>query len=431
MAYTRSFFTLLLCIAATRPTHCLWNAFKKNLGFASSDTDRGEKKAAAQQQAEEKKIAAQPVAQTPEQQLFEAALAGDKEAFATTQALIAQGVNINARDENGRTALFLTTVGFEHNTMGSIAIAGLLLEHGATVDATDRQGRTPLITAAQNGHDALVQILISYGANINAQDNDGLTPLAVAVANEHAATVNLLIQAGADPFIKDKKGLTAVSRAAKIDSEAVSNIIETSKDEMETRGLALIDAVKENNIEDVKELLRRKTFIDIQDAQDRTPLYHAYKQNLLPIFELLLQTGANPYIRPINQPSIAHDAAYHGYNSFIDLLIKYKVNLDTISTLNGTTPLHRAISGGRLETVKKLVEAGADIMKKNNLGQTAYDLAELTRLNNYYESPTLNGISAYLKAAEDKYHANQKTQAELQALLAQLHAQLTTLASKL
>ena len=81
--------------------------------------------------------------------------------------------------------------------------------------------------------------------------------------------------------------------------------------------------------------------------------------------------------------------------------------------------------------VKKLVEAGADIMKKNYLGQTAYDRAELMRLNSQYEDPVLTQMSAYLKTAEDNYYAQQKIQAELQALLAQLHAQLTTLASKL
>ncbi|KAK0716128.1 hypothetical protein B0H67DRAFT_464709, partial [Lasiosphaeris hirsuta] len=60
------------------------------------------------------------------------------------------------------------------------------------VDAKDKDGRTPLWRAAENGHEAVVRLLLDTGAAVDAKDKDGRTPLWRAAENGHEAVVRLL-----------------------------------------------------------------------------------------------------------------------------------------------------------------------------------------------------------------------------------------------
>ena len=56
----------------------------------------------------------------------------------------------------------------------------LLIAAGANINATDKDGNTPLHWAADGGRLANTRLLISMGANPNATNNKGRTPLDVA-----------------------------------------------------------------------------------------------------------------------------------------------------------------------------------------------------------------------------------------------------------
>ena len=51
--------------------------------------------------------------------------------------------------------------------LGNERLVGLLLDAGASVNASDAQGRTALMAAAFGGHERLVQLLIKCGADGN------------------------------------------------------------------------------------------------------------------------------------------------------------------------------------------------------------------------------------------------------------------------
>jgi ankyrin repeat protein len=63
----------------------------------------------------------------------------------------------------------------------------LLLEAGATVDAQDSYGRTPLSLAAEGGHEAMVRLLLKGGAKVDNQDSKSQTPLSLAAERGHYA----------------------------------------------------------------------------------------------------------------------------------------------------------------------------------------------------------------------------------------------------
>jgi ankyrin repeat protein len=59
-----------------------------------------------------------------------------------------------------------------------------------------------------------VAYLLDRGASIDARDQWGDTPLIVACAKGNTATAKLLIERGADATLKDQEGRTARERSA-------------------------------------------------------------------------------------------------------------------------------------------------------------------------------------------------------------------------
>ncbi|ORX92853.1 ankyrin, partial [Basidiobolus meristosporus CBS 931.73] len=52
----------------------------------------------------------------------------------------------------------------------SDVVSVLIKEGGANVDATDSNGATPLMYAARDGHENIVQLLLEYGAKVDTVD---------------------------------------------------------------------------------------------------------------------------------------------------------------------------------------------------------------------------------------------------------------------
>ncbi len=52
-----------------------------------------------------------------------------------------------------------------------------LIQAGAEINKAAENGETPLYTAAERGHEAVVRALIEAGADVNKSVNDGATPL--------------------------------------------------------------------------------------------------------------------------------------------------------------------------------------------------------------------------------------------------------------
>jgi ankyrin repeat protein len=116
-------------------------------------------------------------------------LAGDAD---QVRAAIAQDAELARKlDSQKRTALHLAA------TSGRLTVAELVLAEGVDVNATDQDGYTALHLAAQFGHFKMVQWLIAHGAQINTQDRFGNTPLRDASSARHRDVADLLLHHGA------------------------------------------------------------------------------------------------------------------------------------------------------------------------------------------------------------------------------------------
>lgn len=76
-------------------------------------------------------------------------------------------------------------------------------------------GRTPLLWAAQEGHEAVVALLLKHGADPDAASaKSGATPLVLAAYFGHARVVHMLLAAGAQRDRAAKNGATAAACAS-------------------------------------------------------------------------------------------------------------------------------------------------------------------------------------------------------------------------
>lgn len=89
------------------------------------------------------------------------------------------------------------------------------IHNGLDIKAKDDNGKTALMKAAENSSPEVVKFLIDVGADVNAKDNQGETALMKAAKDcWYTDNVKILIDAGADINTKDNKGETAWYKAA-------------------------------------------------------------------------------------------------------------------------------------------------------------------------------------------------------------------------
>ena len=96
---------------------------------------------------------------------------------------------------------------------GDIEILKAALAAGVDVDARDGQGWTALMHAVNKGYPLLVEPLLAAGAGVDVRAPDGATALFMAAVHGHTEMIVSLMKAGADPAVKGPKGKTAADVA--------------------------------------------------------------------------------------------------------------------------------------------------------------------------------------------------------------------------
>ncbi|MES2741895.1 MAG: ankyrin repeat domain-containing protein [Pseudomonadota bacterium] len=159
------------------------------------------------------------------------------------RTLLAQGVPVNAADNDGFTPLVAAASAARVQPQ-SFEIIDLLLAAGANLersapvtalDAAARNGQANVMAhllgkgakinaGMESGHTALFQatwrrsastaaMLIAHGANVHTRTAEGWTPLHMAALYGMAPTVRLLIKAGASVNARAKDGKTPLAYA--------------------------------------------------------------------------------------------------------------------------------------------------------------------------------------------------------------------------
>jgi ankyrin repeat protein len=270
-------------------------------------------------------------AAVPEQQLMEAARAGDSKMVGS---LLQRGFDRKTLNH----ALLMATrseplvlssdgqnTGQKDVDLSYAATAKMLLEKGASVDFRDEAGRTPLIAAAANGVTAVVRILLDKGARIEARDLAGRTALIAAACNcpivdmpDTDDSVRMLLDHGANIEARDNHGETALIAAAEWGRSSIIHI-----------------------------LVEREAKIEAGDNHGNTALHISARGQGYPTADA------------------------------VQTLLKRGANIDARND-DGETPLMLAAGNGNSESVKivtLLLSGGADVHAQDKLGRTALEMA--------------------------------------------------------
>ena len=150
--------------------------------------------------------------------IYEAALNGQS---AEVMKKLEEGVNVNATDPDGRTALMYASFN------GYTEIMEKLIQKGASVNYCDSFGRTALMFASSGPYPAAVKLLLTNQADPDIFDKDEhFTALMYAAAEGQLEVVRLLLTFKADPTLKDVDGDNALTFAANNGHKDVVNLLQ-------------------------------------------------------------------------------------------------------------------------------------------------------------------------------------------------------------
>jgi uncharacterized protein len=174
-----------------------------------------------------------------------------------------------------------------------------LIRQRTNVNIAEPDGTTALHWAAQRSDVESVELLIKAGADVKATNRYGVSPLLAACENGNAAIVEKLLQAGADPNSALPEGETA-----------------------------LMTASRTGKLDAVKTLLARGANVNAKEQwKGQTALMWAAAENNAAAAKALIEAGADVNVR----------------------------------SNGGFTPLLFASRAGAIDTVKVLLDGGANV----------------------------------------------------------------------
>ncbi len=264
----------------------------------------------------------------------EAARNGDA---AAVKALLKSGVDVNAAQGDGMTALHWAA------TNGDVAMAQMLLSAGANVRATTRLGGlTPLHMATQSGQAQVAAALLAAGAEPNLATATGATPLMLAARSGNAETVTRLVEVGAGINAKEKTyGQTALMVAAGLDRADVVRLLLARGADWK-----LASAVADLQALTAPAEGAGRGPAAVAGRVDVPGVTRGYRYN-----ELI---GAQGGLTAL------HFAARQGSANAVRALAEGGVDLNVPSPGDRATPLLVALINGHFDLAAYLVEKGAD-----------------------------------------------------------------------
>ena len=173
----------------------------------------------------------------------------------------------------------------------------------------------------------------------------------------------------------------AIRQRIKYDSNTIDPIVLEEKEEPELneKCIDLFDAVKNNNVEQVKSFLKNGIDLNTQNEDGYTALMIASFNNYIDLVKLLLEKKAKLNILTTNEIKKYGEtalmlAAKKDHIQIVEILAKTLITIDFKNHL-GLTALHLAVREGNLETIKVLNKNNVDNKIESDEGFTPFMLA--------------------------------------------------------
>ncbi|PNP44141.1 hypothetical protein TGAMA5MH_04428 [Trichoderma gamsii] len=250
------------------------------------------------------------------------------------------------------------------------------------IDLPDRFGdnelRTPLHLAVEYELTDAVQTLIQVGANVKTSRKDGRTPLHVSLSRgkDGLEVAKLLLHAGADVNTVAKDGATALHIAAQsgslfdflnflLDNNLKTPAIDATDEYGQT---ALLIAIYEKEWEAVQRLLDMNASVDADQRKGYTPVLGAVLGENQDILQQLLDRRASVDDADGDGYSALHISILNQKQKIFQALLNANANIDALISGRNDTPLHIAVRKGQIDFIQTLLSKGANTTVLNFRG---------------------------------------------------------------
>lgn len=310
--------------------------------------------------------------------------------------LVAHGAAIDAKDHMGRTPLNVVTdmlMMSSEEKPPQYRIVRFLISKGADINAKHEDGWTALHWAIGTAQKDLVELLIAKGAEIDSRDWKGETPLYWAVRGHRDAVEEL-----------SRNDTDIIAKTIDIDTaliEALRPRIDATR--LTTRQLysKVSDVLK-----DVSKLLIAKgADVNAKNRDGDTPLIEAAKGVNKELVELLVASGADVNAKGRDGLTALDNAARQGRTDIVGFLLAKGADIGT-SDKAKTTPLHLAAEHGKKDMVEFWISKGANVNAKNEHGVTPLGLAVGVH-RDIAKLPQAKDSRGYFKRADYFYWRNE------------------------
>jgi N-acyl-D-amino-acid deacylase len=269
--------------------------------------------------------------------------------------------DLESRGARGTTPLLYAAA------FGDLETLRILLEAGADVNRQNDLQASALLWAACQPEKA--RLLLERGAEVNIQSKQGRTPLIVAAAcTGNAEIVRLMLSKGADVKVRDRLGMSALRVSARTgDLDTVKLLLGHGADPNAADFLgrtSLFVAMEGRNPEVVRLLLKHGAKVNIATAAPADPSLRTVN---------IIKNGppSNSGVTPL------HQAAAYGPVESVRLLLQAGANVNA-RDVRQLAPLTFALATeyASPEIVGTLIQAGADLNVADNFGDTPLDWAK-------------------------------------------------------
>jgi quinoprotein dehydrogenase-associated probable ABC transporter substrate-binding protein len=179
-----------------------------------------------------------------------------------------------------------------------VRVTYLLDKKHASIDAQDPQGETPLHHALVRRSEPMIKLLLDHGASTSAIDRDGWSPLMAAAWADDAAAIRLLVAHKADPSFAGPGNLTPLAIALEYGKDAAAvALVESGADYTHPMGDAgytpLMLAIAGHSQAAAQALITKGADVNASNAGGVTALMIAAADGQAALAELLVRAGAN------------------------------------------------------------------------------------------------------------------------------------------
>jgi ankyrin repeat protein len=335
------------------------------------------------------------------------------------EKLLERGADVNAREANGQTALMWAAA------EGHVEVVDALLKSGADFRTALASGFTPFFFAIREGRTDVALRLIEAGIDVNepmrpknkepSASEAGITPLILAVENGHFELSAALLKAGADPD-QQHAGFAAIHAITWVRKPIRGDGNPPPIGSGKVSSLDFVRQLVEHGAEVNARLAKGGPEFGKFTTTGATAFFLAARASDISLMRLLIELGADPGIAnadncsPLSaatgvgalgdgeESAGTEDEALETVRALLDL----GADMNAVDD-NGETAMHGAAYQSRAKIVNLLAERGADINvwhRKNKSGWTPLMIAQGHRPGNFRPAP--DTIAAIEAAMRDK-----------------------------